>query len=149
MPLTIDGRRLRGVLLVPAEVDPHFLMAASMCGSAPPQAGRDGARWESPGVFDCSMPWATGVGSIALVLAWNYMAVDEGIDRALRCLNRTYPMTEDGKRHWNLISEWPETNEVPRGLLIVARECEKQRLGTIILLDDAQREIDWSDLAPK
>ncbi len=64
------------VLLVPAEGDPHGLIAEGPCGARPPVAYRDLNRWtdDPPATVWPPAPFA-------LVLAWEGKPVAEGIFR--------------------------------------------------------------------
>jgi hypothetical protein len=73
---------IKGVLLVPAEGDPHELLAEGPCGARPPVACWDGERWRS---WADNGWWCPLVPARrALVLAWDGKDIKEGYAWASR-----------------------------------------------------------------
>ena len=111
---------IAAILLVPAEGDPHGLLAEGPCGARPPMAWlrgrRDGIWRPAPWFPDEREPlWA-------LVLAWDGQPVAEGMDRATRI-----------DPHYRGVA-WASARNL-------GAEMERLDYGTLVLLDADGREV--------
>ncbi len=83
--------KVHDVLLVPAEGDPHGLLAEGPCGARPPMA------WSGHAVAGWRSGWPPAWASHrALVLAWGGKPVPVS-DGWLRCSHITVPLMEQGR----------------------------------------------------
>lgn len=129
---------IHAVMLVPAEGDPHGLLADGPCGARPPMAHM---RPRPPGTTG-AVEWGAGEKGYAtphaLVLKW------KGKPARLGMLWAGWLLEEQG---WTPLESEPEPHEflhwrafdlTPEAL---ARFCEEAGLGTVVLLGADGREI--------
>ena len=118
------------VLLVPAEGDPHGLLADGPCGARPPLVYRSRGcgvghpdTWQSHSEFvrrgECYM---CDFPEEALVLFWDGKLVPEGMDRAARV-----------DPHYR--------SEAWASARALGQEMERLKYGTFVLLDTEGREV--------
>jgi hypothetical protein len=117
---------IKAILLVPAEDDPHGLLAEGPCGARPPLACWDGERWRS--WTDNGWWWPVVPGRRALVLAWGGKTVAEGLDRA----NRVWV-----GRWCGYLLDWSVDDVREYGAALVIHLGG----GTLVLLDAEGREV--------
>ena len=121
---------IHAVLLVPAEGDPHGLLADGPCGARPPVVYRSRGcgvghsdSWQPHDEFvrrgECYM---CDYPDEALVLFWDGKLVPEGLDRAAR----VYP-------HARRVA-WASARAL-------GQEMERLKYGTLVLLDAEGREV--------
>jgi hypothetical protein len=73
--------KIKGILLIPEEGDPHRLIAEGACGARSPVACWDGERWKS--WTDNASWWPLVPDLCAFVLAWDGDVIQEGLDKAI------------------------------------------------------------------
>ena len=127
--------KIKAILLVPSEGDPHGLLREGPCGARPPMAVEGSESWSA-------CPWYPECGAIraSLVLAWDGKPVREGCDRA------DWTGVESPEPHHSVRDTWatvfplmdhPEDTDITVDDL--RRLCAE--LGTIVLLDADGKEI--------
>ena len=86
---------IRAILLVPADGDPHGLLAPGVCGAMPPILMPGSQTLRSRETAETPLEWVSADAMVrysaraALVLVWDGEPVSEGCDRAIRCLIRS------------------------------------------------------------
>ena len=119
--------KIRHILLIPAEGDPHGLLREGPCFAAPPVAvwSNVDARWdEAPphtrAIYRDGHPKRT----TALVLAWGGEAVPEGCDRVGRLVN-----TLLGEESYSVPTD-PNIDSAHT----VAMDAEQHELGRLVVV---------------